>query len=340
MPFWNLNILPRYMPQFTSLAENVEGLTLLYTDGDPIFHPKLSYKKIELPRGINKQHIMYLLMKNLYRQVTDLDFDIIYSLSGRWLQQAACHISKKTKKPLVLRIRGDEKRVAIYQNRRLMRQLFFKDKIEESFKQASLVIPISHKLIEVAEDLGGKNITDPVPNGLDSSKFYPVPQPEEITVGCIGRLSGEKGSHFLNKLVDETLKTKYIFAGSIQCKFNAPSNVELLGAVPYSEIQEIYQKSNILLIPSKIEGYPNSLLEAYGCARPVIITPGAFPVEAELFGWKMDQNVNDWANVIYGLNHDNLGFLGEAAYEYSKFFTWERHGKTMARLIRGVMEDS
>ncbi len=340
MPFWNLNILPRYMPQFTSLADHVGDLTILYIDGVPIQHQNINYKKIDLPLGVNRQHRMYRLISDAHNLVNDIDFDIVYCLSGRWIQQAADRISRKTGKPLVLRIRGDERRVASYQKRRLRRNIFFKNQIESSFKQASLVIPISEKLIEVAEDLGGKNVSYPVPNGIDDSKFYPVPQPEEITVGCIGRLSAEKGSLFLNELISSTPRTRYIVAGPIQTSIEAHENCKLLGTVHYDRIQGVYQESNIVLIPSHIEGFPNSLLEAYGCARPIIITPGAFPIEAELFGWKLGQNVDDWANVISGLDRDNLGILGESAHEYSKFFTWDRHGKSMARLIHGVLEEN
>ena len=333
MPFWNLNILPRYMPQFTSLADHVGELTILYVDGIPIPHKNIRYHKLAHPIGVNRIHCMYRLIRSVSSQVNDIDFDVVYCLSGRWLQQAADRISKKTGKPLVLRIRGDERRVAKYQNRRILRNIFFKNHIESSFKQASLIIPIAQKLIEVANNLGGKNISEPIPNGIDDKKFYPTAPPNKITVGCIGRVSKEKGSQFLNELISSTPEIDYVVAGPIQTRFDHTKNCKMLGSVPYDKIQEVYQSSNVLLIPSHIEGYPNSLLEAYGCARPIIITPGAFPVEAKLFGWCMPQNVDAWSKVISGLDRDGLESLGLEAYEYSKEFTWDKHGKRMAQVI-------
>ena len=333
MPFWNLDILPRYMPQFTALATHTGQLTILYIHGEPIPHPDIKYRKIEPPRALNRQHGMLRLMGSVHEQVESIPFDIVYSLSGRWLQQAAATISKKTDTPLVIRLRGDERRVARIQNRKLLRSIFFKDQIRDSFKQASLVIPIAQKLVKVAQGLGAKNITNPIPNGVDHTKFKPTPQPDTPVVGYVGRVSIEKGSRFLNNLVHSTPKTHYLIAGETQDHFNPPINCDLLGPVPYTQIQEVYQASSIIVIPSLIEAYPNAELEAYASARPIIITPDAHPEEAQLHGWKYPHNIESWAHTIRHLRRKRLETIGKEAHEYSKQFTWEIHGIRMAAAI-------
>lgn len=337
MPFWNLHILPRYMPQFTALATHTGQLTILYTEGTPIQHPNIRYRRIELPKGLTKQHSMLRLMDTVHTHAADIPFDAVYCLSGRWLQRAGVNISKKTRTPLVLRLRGDEERVAKYQSRKTLRNLFFKHGIHESFQHASLIIPIAEKLAKVARrhNVPPQKITAPIPNGVDHTKFKPTPQPDNLTIGYIGRISKEKGSDFLDSLVHSTPQTHYLIAGSIQYPFNPPLNCDLIGPVPYSRVQEVYQESSLVIIPSLIEGDPNARLEAYATARPIMITPGAHPEEAKLHGWLLPQG-DGWAQVINHLRKKRLETLGKAAHEYSKQFTWERHGTRMAAAISTI----
>jgi len=337
MPFWDLDILLRYMPQFTALAEHVDRLTILYLHGEPPRDTPIRFQKTELPRALNRQHGMMRLMNGIHEQVNGIPFDAVYCLSGRWAQIAAKNIAKETGTPLVIRLRGDEWQVSKIQRRSHIRSIFLKEPVKDSFRQASLVIPIAQKLVKVAQELGAKHITNPIPNGIDHTKFKPTPQPDTPTIGYIGRINVEKGSNFLHSLVHTTPNAHYIIAGPIQCPFNAPINCDLLGPVPYSQIQEVYQASSIILIPSLIEGYPNALLEAYASARPIIITPGAHPEEAKLYGWKLGDNVESWAHIINHLRRKRLETIGQEAHEYSKQFTWEHHGTRMAAAISTVL---
>lgn len=339
MPFWDLAILPRYMPQFTALAKHVDRLTILYLHGEPPRSTPLRFQKTEVPRSLNRQHGMMRLMNGVHEQVNGIPFDTVYCLSGRWAQIAACNIAKETGTPLVIRIRGDEWAVSKIQRRSGIRSFFLKDPVKDSFKQASLVIPIAQKLIKVAQELGAKHITNPIPNGIDHTQFKPTPQPDNPTVGYIGRINVEKGAEFLQSLVHRTPNVHHLIAGPIQCHFNPTTNCDLLGPVPYKQIQDIYKASSIILIPSLIEGYPNALLEAYASARPIIITPGAHPEEAQLYGWKLPQNVESWARVLNHLRQSRLESLGWEAYEYSKGFTWKLHGERMAATIKTVHEE-
>lgn len=338
MPFWNLDILPRYMPQFTALAKHVDRLTILYLNGTPIPHTHIIYRKIDLPKALNKQHQMLRLMDTINEQAEDIAFDVVYSLSGRWLQIAASNISTQTGTPLVLRLRGDERGVLRIRGRRRIYRTFFREPMRKSLRQASLVIPIAEKLVTVARRLGAKNVTNPIPNGVDHNKFQPTPQPDSPTVGYVGRLSVEKGVEFLQSLVQSTPNIHYIIAGDMQCRFNPLMNCDLLGPVPYSRIQDIYKTSSIVIIPSLIEGYPNALLEAYASSRPVIITPEAHPREANLYGWKLPQG-DGWQQVLNHLRQKRLKPLGREAHEYSQQFTWERHGEQMAAAISSIEDN-
>jgi len=62
-------------------------------------------------------------------------------------------------------------------------------------------------------------------------------------------------------------------AGSLESKLreaNVP--IEFRGAVPYDGMPEIYQKTSVLVLPSYMEGFPCTCVEALSCCVPVVAT--------------------------------------------------------------------
>jgi len=127
-----------------------------------------------------------------------------------------------------------------------------------------------------------------VPNGVDSALFKvhrnesPRPQMQFL---CVGRLEHQKGLDILiaaasvlkkerddfliNIVGDGSLRedlARQISAGSLdRC-------VQLLGSVPRDELVRQYASSNAFVLPSRWEGMPLTLLEAWSVGLPVIVT--------------------------------------------------------------------
>lgn len=51
---------------------------------------------------------------------------------------------------------------------------------------------------------------------------------------------------------------------------NAGEGVEFLGQVPYDEIPAVYRSADLLVLPSRTEGLPRTVLEAMGAGVPVV----------------------------------------------------------------------
>jgi glycosyltransferase involved in cell wall biosynthesis len=124
-------------------------------------------------------------------------------------------------------------------------------------------------------------------SGVDVHKFQPQPEPAgAVTVAFVGRLLVDKGIRTLiaaHKLLRENGEIiELIIAGD-----RDPGNpasvstaeiedwkdndaIQVLGNV--SEIEKVWARSHIAVLPSWREGLPKSLLEAAACGRPIVAT--------------------------------------------------------------------
>lgn len=148
-----------------------------------------------------------------------------------------------------------------------------------------------------------------IPNGVDLARFSPAPSPEtsrsvreELGMGstdrlviAVGMVMPRKGSDLL---LDAFLRTaahdahvhlvfvgpgydaaqtdKSEFAnrmGTLLRDPNAASRVHFLGMV--DDVPRYLQAADVCVLASKLEGMPNSVLEAMACGVPVIVTPFA-----------------------------------------------------------------
>jgi glycosyltransferase involved in cell wall biosynthesis len=50
----------------------------------------------------------------------------------------------------------------------------------------------------------------------------------------------------------------------------APGTVSFLGRVPYDEMPQVYRSGDALILPSRAEGLPRTVLEAFASGVPVV----------------------------------------------------------------------
>lgn len=131
-----------------------------------------------------------------------------------------------------------------------------------------------------------------IPNGVDISQYHMLKKSykkKKIVISYIGRISPEKGPDiFINAI--EKIHKKYP-----NCKFalagNGPSldeckrQINLLGLSNICKIPgnintyEYLKKTDILIVPSRIDGRPNIILEAMASGVPVIASKtGGIPL--------------------------------------------------------------
>lgn len=335
MPFWNMDLVPRYLPQITAIAKHCESFTIAYTQGEPReeWCRSLGFHKVALKQHGSRTVNWITSRGYVFQQLSDVSCDVVYALSGRWMQWYATHWAEQRGVPQVIRLRGDPEAADGFVTPGRLKGIALDRMYRESFRKAALVIPIADKLKDVAQHYGANNIYKSIPNGVDTEKFHPEQMPLMYHALYVGRVSPEKGSGFLVKLMHNTPEIKYGVAGPIQCDWDPPGNCETLGLVPYEEVQSLYHQANVVLLPSHTEGVPNILLEAYASGRPVIGTPDAIPEEWEVYGLRLPLDVEVWAEALRRVKWFNLADMGAQARRYVERFTWEEYGRRMIEAL-------
>jgi len=133
-----------------------------------------------------------------------------------------------------------------------------------------------------------------LPNSVDTNLFKSGKRKEENMLLFVGRISQSKGLHIL-------LKSLQYLKDSIRLTIIGPPDwdvnyyqnilkmienenrkgkheIKYLGVKEQIELVEWYQKASLFVLPSFIEGFPVTLLEALSCETPVVATPvGGIP---------------------------------------------------------------
>jgi len=130
---------------------------------------------------------------------------------------------------------------------------------------------VSELSAQMYRDLGYSNVLC-IPNGVALPQYSaPSAKGTNITVGCIARLSPEKGVHVLLEAVEHMPRVHVLINGRGPQKIKKSETVELIDRV--HDINDIYRKIDVLVLPS-VENDPFGLVVAEAMLRgiPIICT--------------------------------------------------------------------
>jgi glycosyltransferase involved in cell wall biosynthesis len=126
-----------------------------------------------------------------------------------------------------------------------------------------------------------------MPNGVDPAVFYPVAEHERQqirsrlglapgTCAClfVGRFVEKKGMALLAQLVGRTVGIQWLFAGAGPLHPEAwqADNVRVFEGYQREQLADLYRAADLLILPSRGEGFPLVVQEAFACGTPALVS--------------------------------------------------------------------
>jgi glycosyltransferase involved in cell wall biosynthesis len=131
-------------------------------------------------------------------------------------------------------------------------------------RRAEVVIGVSEALAEAARRCGARDVRT-IPNGVHVPATIGL-EADPPHVLFAGRLSPEKG---IEELIAATEGMNLVVAGDGPLRHLVP---DALGFVPHEELERLYDRAAVVVLPSHREGLPLCVLEAMVHGRPVVAT--------------------------------------------------------------------
>jgi len=195
-----------------------------------------------------------------------------------------------------------------------------------------------------------------VPYGVDLVRYHPPHKTgkkhnKPITFLFVGRMTAVKGFHILlealSKLQPGTFKC--ILVGHPQNSegliAKSGPDIEYVGAVPNSEMPDIYRRADVLISPSLYDGFGLSVLEAMASGLCIICSrnTGASDLVSDgETGFVIDPgSVKElYLQLCDALkDRDRLSRMGQNARIVAENYSWETYNKSIGRVFQEIYQE-
>lgn len=306
-----------------------------------------------------KQFIEKLLLKKKY--------DICHTFFG--IPCGAVAYLFKENLPYVVSLRGSD--VPGFNNRFSFQYILLKPLINKIWSESSAVVANSEGLKELALESSPSQDISVINNGINISDFKPdtnfinnnitnnntnnhtYKKSKKLKIVCISRLIERKGINFLleaiKKLKNKNIKLILVGKGKqennlqkLAKDLEITDRVEFKGYVDHDDISDIYQESDLFVLPSFNEGMSNALLEAMASGLPVISTDtGGTSELIDGNGILIRKgNSDEIARAISKVMYDpeTLMHMGFKSREIAETMSWEAVAEEYRRLFMEIVE--
>ena len=290
--------------------------------GIPVHRPRLP----GFPRGSHLWYNSFFMARRVHPvlcRINDVKLLVAHSVFPDGV--AAVHLGRKMGLRTIIVLHGSDINQFAFSTSNRDRRL--RGEIAGALRVCDGIIAVSHDLKGKAEDLGAD--TDKIyiiPNGVDTTLFRPLPRVEcekilELSERCkrvlfVGNFVGLKGLDVLCESIGSIRnrfpRLELVLVGG---RKGSPEERSLLkrasglgigdivrsvGIVSNSQIPLWMGASDVLVLPSRSEGFGVVLIEALACGLPVIATRSGGPEDI----------ITDGTGIL--IQPDNVGELNSA----------------------------
>lgn len=152
--------------------------------------------------------------------------------------------------------------------------------IGRSFRAANRIVAISRFVAAQIREQYARDDARLIYNGVDTDFFRPLENQTARASGpvrllFVGNLTQRKGFPLLAPIMEQ-LGKGFVLEYTTGLRTRAPSPphpaMVPLGRLSSQELLEAYQRCDILLFPTRLEGFGYPAAEAMSCAKPVVCT--------------------------------------------------------------------
>jgi len=163
---------------------------------------------------------------------------------------------------------------------KLFHRFKLRPNIEWSLRHAQIRVAISRAVRDAFCRYFGPLDMHVIYEGVDENKFRPLPaalsaEGRSTRLFYAGNLNRRKGTELLPRIMTrlgETFVLSYTSGLGARGRFARANNLRPLGRLSESELVEEYNRTDIFLFPSRLEGFGRPVVEAMACGKPVVCT--------------------------------------------------------------------
>ena len=222
-------------------------------------------------------------------------------------------------------------------------------RIDEEIDQADCVLMLSsfQRRTFVESGVPEEKLAT-IPLGVDLDLFRPeAGASDRFRVLFVGQVTQRKGISYLFEgfemaaLSDAELVLRGRGVGPID-RWTTGANVHHLPPVPALELPAEYASADVFVLPSLIEGFPRTAIQAMACGLPVIVSENTFGedvVTDGVDGYVVPiRDANAVADRLQRLQADPdlRERMGRAARERALEFSWENYERRLVEIVRDV----
>lgn len=144
------------------------------------------------------------------------------------------------------------------------------------FWKAKKIISVSEDVVPILKKEAGRGV-EVIPNGVDLGLFKPQGSYRDAKYVCyVGRLDADKGAERMLECKGMPLLFVGPDEGGMRARLRKIADEWGVRAefeeAPYGKMPQEYAKCRYVVLPSKYEGFPLTMLEAIACSRPFVCT--------------------------------------------------------------------
>ncbi|MCS1352256.1 glycosyltransferase family 4 protein [Mechercharimyces sp. CAU 1602] len=265
-------------------------------------------------------------------------------------------LRQKLRVPVVSTVHGSDILVYPEKNRCVARH------VEETLATNDAIIAVSDGLAEAVRRVDKDVMVHTIYNGFDAERFYPregremkirlgLPLEQEVIL-FVGNLYSVKGLEYLIRAMRQVYRERpqaslwIVGEGPLRKRLQAQVEaltmthaISFVGRRPHEEIATWMNASHLICLPSLHEGLGGVLLEAMGCAIPVVATRvGGIPEivrEGEtgmLVAAQDEQALAGKVVEMLRLSGEDKCAYAQRAYRFSQSFRWEKSASQLIAL--------